>query len=233
MEYEYVIRASDGAVVSCRTERSDDHRDRRDGQETEHTAAESTDERQLAAPAQTQTAPTEPQTAPAESAPASQAASLDAEPQNGITQEDAKERALSDAGVANGDAVFTKDRQDHDDGRSVYEFDFYTDTAKYEYEIDAQTGEICKRSAEWFQTTADQTAPVSTGSYIGADQAKASALSHAGYAESEVVFSKAKLEKDDGRDVYEVEFYVGSMEYEYKIDAYTGSLLEYDAEQNN
>lgn len=47
-----------------------------------------------------------------------------------------------------------------------------------------------------------------------------------------VTFSKAKLENDDGMTVYEVEFFYQGTEYDYKIDASTGSILEYDLDRN-
>ena len=49
-------------------------------------------------------------------------------------------------------------------------------------------------------------------------------------SESEIVFSKAKLENDDGRTVYEIEFYYGKIQYEYIIDAVSGTIIEYDFE---
>ena len=51
-------------------------------------------------------------------------------------------------------------------------------------------------------------------------------------AAAEVSFTKAKLEKDDGLRKYEIEFIKGSTEYEYEIDAATGSVLEYDVERS-
>lgn len=66
--------------------------------------------------------------------------------------------------------------------------------------------------------------------YIGVDKAKSIAVSHAGFSVSDVEFSKAKLEKDDGYVVYEIEFYKNNMEYEYKIDAATGTIKEYEVE---
>ena len=64
------------------------------------------------------------------------------------------------------------------------------------------------------------------------DQAKSIALKHAGLSAAEVSFTKAKLEKDDGLRKYEIEFIKGSTEYEYEIDAATGSVLEYDVERS-
>mgnify|MGYP001146856970 CR=1 FL=1 len=69
--------------------------------------------------------------------------------------------------------------------------------------------------------------------YIGIDRAKTIALEHAGFREDEVRFSKAKLENDDGWTVYEVEFYKDGMEYEYKMEASTGEILEYDMDRDD
>ncbi len=62
--------------------------------------------------------------------------------------------------------------------------------------------------------------------YISVDKAKEAALKHAGLAATAVTFTKAKLDKDDGKVKYEVEFYSGQKEYEYEIDAHTGKVLE-------
>ena len=61
------------------------------------------------------------------------------------------------------------------------------------------------------------------------DRAKSIALGHAGVS---VSFSKAKLDDDDGRGVYETEFYVGNTEYDYEIDAHSGAILEASAEND-
>ncbi|MCD8129107.1 MAG: PepSY domain-containing protein, partial [Oscillospiraceae bacterium] len=37
-----------------------------------------------------------------------------------------------------------------------------------------------------------------------------------------------KLDRDDGVYVYEVEFTVGWLEYEYEIDAASGSILSFE-----
>ena len=72
----------------------------------------------------------------------------------------------------------------------------------------------------------------SSGSYIGVDKAKSIALKHAGKSASSVSFTKAKLDKEDGKVVYEIEFRSGRTEYEYDIDAYSGKILEYDIDRD-
>ena len=37
-----------------------------------------------------------------------------------------------------------------------------------------------------------------------------------------------ELDSDDGRRIYEVDFEVGSKDYEYDIDAYTGKIIKYE-----
>lgn len=76
------------------------------------------------------------------------------------------------------------------------------------------------------------------GQYISEDQAKSIALQNAGLAESDVQFVWAKLEYDDGRAEYDVEFVRdmgnGTMdEYDYEIDALTGEILSMDREAEN
>ena len=72
--------------------------------------------------------------------------------------------------------------------------------------------------------------PAQNNNYISVDQAKNIALGQAGFSASSVNFVKTKLENDDGRTEYEIEFYNGTTEYSYTIDAVTGSVLEYDVE---
>lgn len=64
---------------------------------------------------------------------------------------------------------------------------------------------------------------------ISRSKAKAIALRDAGVSEKEVRFIKAKLERDDGVRIYDIEFYdKNGMEYEYEIHAVTGKILESD-----
>ena len=60
------------------------------------------------------------------------------------------------------------------------------------------------------------------------EKAKAIALKDAGLGSA--TFTKAKLDTDDGVKIYDIEFRSGNMEYDYEIDAKTGTILEMDAE---
>ncbi len=151
-----------------------------------------------------------------------------------VDLEGAKAVALADAGVKAADAVFTESELEWEDGVKVYDIEFYTSEAEYDYEIDASTGAVLDKSMELFEThvpSADLQG--SAGSYIGVDQAKAIAVSNSGFKAEDVIFTKTKLERDKGSVRYEVEFYKDRMEYEYSIDAYTGSILEYESEYDD
>ena len=44
---------------------------------------------------------------------------------------------------------------------------------------------------------------------------------------------KVELDRDDGYTFYEVEFRVGRMEYEYTIDAFSGSVLWFETDYDD
>lgn len=71
--------------------------------------------------------------------------------------------------------------------------------------------------------------------YIGDQAAQEAALAHAGVNAQNVSFVRTKLDFDNGRWEYEVEFYDQGTEYDYSIDAVTGEVLayDYDAEYYN
>lgn len=67
--------------------------------------------------------------------------------------------------------------------------------------------------------------------YIGREEAKTIALSHAGVTESEVTFLRIEQDQDNGRIEYSVDFTADNKEYDYEIDGYTGQILDYDIER--
>ena len=62
------------------------------------------------------------------------------------------------------------------------------------------------------------------------DMAKSITLKDAGLRPSFVTFEKALLKKDDGKIIYEIEFFTSAYEYEYEVDAYTGAILSKDVD---
>lgn len=192
--------------------------------------ADTTRSPEVQAPADTSPAPTDTPKAP-DSQP-----SADATGQ--ITSEDAKNAALTDAGISSSEATFTKEKLDYEDGIAVYELEFYTSTKEYEYEINAATGAVYSKSSETFHGSHAEhnshshngTASEGSSSDIGAENARTLALEHAGLSADSVTYTKTELDMDDGLMVYEIEFYCDGKEYEYKLLASDGSVLEYEVD---
>ena len=63
---------------------------------------------------------------------------------------------------------------------------------------------------------------------LAKEEAVKIALDYAKVEEKDVTFTKVKLDRDDGRLVWEVEFLYGGYEYEFDIDALTGRITDYD-----
>lgn len=67
---------------------------------------------------------------------------------------------------------------------------------------------------------------------IGSDAALDIALKDAGFSKSDVDNTWVELDLDDGRYEYDVKFYRGMTEYEYTIDANSGSIFEKDIDND-
>lgn len=149
-----------------------------------------------------------------------------------IGLEAAKQAALNHAGVSASQATFLEAEYDYDDGRMVYEVEFHVNGTEYEYEIDAQTGDVVKHKSEQNgANTSTGGSSANTSSYIGESAAKAAALKHAGVSESSTTYCNAWLEYDDGRpECYEVEFMANNTRYEYKISLTSATVLESEQE---
>lgn len=146
----------------------------------------------------------------------------------GISAEQAKQIALQHAGLAESDVLFQKIELDREHGRLVYEIEFISNYQEYDYEIDANSGEIVSFDYDIDKQKHRQSP--SSQNIISADQAKQIAFEHRGIKENESSFLKVKLDKDDGRLIYEVKFYIGFTEYEYDIDATNGNIIAYEVD---
>ena len=143
-----------------------------------------------------------------------------------IGSEKAKSIALNHAGVTSSTAKFVKVERDRDDGRLLYEVEFYAGNKEYDYEILASDGTILSYDADIEGYRIPSSTSSSSSGYIGVERAKEIALQHAGLSSSGVNFDKAELDHDDGRAEYEIEFHHNFREYEYTIDAASGTILE-------
>ena len=145
-----------------------------------------------------------------------------------VTEEQARETALSHAGLTADQVTFVRSKLDWDDGRQVYDVEFYTaDYTEYDYEIDAATGEIRSydADAEGYSYQPDTT----PGTAITAEQARAIALAEVpGASEGDIY--EFETDRDDGRLEYEGKIIYNSTEYEFTIDGYSGAIRSWESE---
>ena len=111
-----------------------------------------------------------------------------------------------------------------------YEVELHQGGQEYEYKIQAYTGEVLYSNTQ--PDDDDDSAPAVTGTTdIGTEKAKSIALEAAGVTASQVQNLRVERDYDDGQLEYEIEFYVGSTEYDYVISGVDGTILEQDVEQ--
>ena len=137
----------------------------------------------------------------------------------------AQKIALEHAGVKAADATITKSKLDYEDGRQVYDIEWYAGGAKYDYEIATDTGEIISSAYEEKTMGTD-----SKNITVSEADAKKTALDRVSGATDKDLY-EWKLDYDDGRPEYEGKIIYGGTEYEFTIDAATGSVMEWDAEK--
>ena len=150
-----------------------------------------------------------------------------------ISADKAKKIALGDAKLAEKDVTFAKVELELEDNRLVYDVEFYSGNVEYDYDIDAVSGAIVSadKDIENYVIPAQPSTEAPTkaqASEISVEKAKQIALSHAGVGSAR--FTKAKIDYENGVKVYEIEFKVGNMEYEYDINVVNGAIVSSSAE---
>ena len=150
-----------------------------------------------------------------------------------IGTQKAKTIALNDAKVKSSNARFVTAKLDREDGSIVYDVEFYSGNKEYDYEIDAYTGRILSKDTDIEYVAPKAVTKKQQGANIGIVKAKNIALNDAKVKAANARFVTAKLDTEDGRVVYDVEFYVGNKEYDYEIDAKTGEILKKDTDIEN
>nr|WP_253291076.1 PepSY domain-containing protein [Pseudoflavonifractor sp. MSJ-37] len=166
--------------------------------------------------AQTDTTASGTAGAPAQTAPSTSSGAVD--------EAKAQEIALAHAGIEAADATITKSKLDHDDGRQVYEIEWYANGAKYDYEVDAATGEILNSAYE-----AKTVVGTGNSATVSETTAKQTALARVSGATASDIY-EWKLDYDDGRPEYEGKIIYGGTEHEFTIDATSGTVTEWEAE---
>lgn len=162
-----------------------------------------------------------------------------------IGKDAAKTAAFSDAGVTEDEITRLKVSKDHDDGRSIYEVDFTVASTgdEYDYEISAEDGRILQVDQEMgkgsVSTTQNRTQSqeqtqnqgTATQSHpaISEEKAKNLALERVPGATAQNL--RMQLEFDDGIQKYEGDIVYDGKEYDFEIDANTGTFLEWSEER--
>ena len=163
-----------------------------------------------------------------------------------ISESKAKSIAFDKAGVKEKDASRLEVDLDYDSDqkRWEYEVDFYVDRVEYEVDIDAKSGTVLlfkkddntvSKSTTSSKATTATTTTSSGSKLISKEQAKELALEKAGVKVSEISRYRIKTDYDDDRNrwEYEIDFYVGKVEYDVTVDAVKGIILEYEREDED
>ena len=144
-----------------------------------------------------------------------------------IDEAAAKQIALDHAGVSEGDTAFLMSKADYDDGVAVYDVEFYvaSTNSEYDYEIDAATGEI--RSYDYDAENYSGTQSTTGETKAEAEIRQIALAKVPGATDKDIQLT---LDRDDGKLRYEGKIIYDGTEYEFEIDAYSGAILEWDAE---
>ena len=200
-KYEYAVDALTGSIIEAKREGGDDRK-----------------ESSASSAASSSQASSESSTPKTESSQASGTTGL-------ITEEEAASIAKEHAQVT--DCTMLPVKLDRDDGRQVYDVEFFTaDGKEYDYEIDAATGEVLS-----YDYDAERQAAAASGTAsITEAEAKALVLAQVPGA-AEENFLEFKTDYDDGRLEYEGELFYDGMKYEFTVDGYSGTIREWESEK--
>lgn len=153
-----------------------------------------------------------------------------------IGEERAMEIAFAHADADRSEVTGLSIGFEQDNGMLVYDMEFRYSGYEYEYEINAVSGEIEdveKDFDSYYDNNGnpiDYTTDASMADYISKEDAKAAALNHAGLSEGEIMGYEIELDNENGVVYYEIEFRSGEYDYEYKIDATSGSVILHEKE---
>ena len=161
-------------------------------------------------------------------------------PTNIISKEEAKKIAFEHARVTENDITKLKVTKDTEDGVLVYEVEFNVGTKEYDYEIHAQNGNIIsfdvdynedKNSNTITSNESNENIPsneVAPSNMISKEEAKKIALAKVpGATDSHI---RIHLEREDGKYVYEGTLQYENKEYDFEIDAQSGTVNEWEVE---
>ena len=165
-----------------------------------------------------------------------------------ITIDDAKNMALEAAGYKEEDVIFKQVNKDLDDGRRIFEVDFFVPgEVKFEFDLDAETGMILDEDQDLWEPEDDlEYAPLIADAKKSAEekvkeaaaageitdaQAQEIALKDAGLKADEVTVTKCVKEMDDGVLKFDVEMRTADgTEYSFDIRVSDGTIIDRDVD---
>ena len=148
--------------------------------------------------------------------------------------------ALEHAGVT--ECYMHRVELDTEDGREVYEIEFFSGNTEYDYTVARDTGEILsydqdiegwglgqgngqgngRQNGQGNSTSSTAAGPITL------EEAVQLVLDRVPGASSEDV--RIQLEEEDGRQVYEGEVICNRAEHEFEIDAATGDFIQWSVD---
>ena len=145
-----------------------------------------------------------------------------------ISMDTAKSIAMNDAGLSGKAFSYSAAKLDWENGRQVYEVDFFVNGIEYEYEILASDGSILKKKqdAEWGKNSGNPGG--SAAGQLTMDQARQKVAERIAGVDPANVYIKEDY--DDGRLKYEGEVYHNQRKYEFELDAATGAFTDWEEE---
>ncbi|HIS39091.1 MAG TPA: PepSY domain-containing protein [Candidatus Onthousia faecavium] len=131
--------------------------------------------------------------------------------------------------------------------KGIYEVEVYYHNDDYEYKIDAKSategGRIIYTDFKYFtnsiidnnnsntnESTNNENASNSNTTTITMDEARDIALNHASTNINSITHLRTERDYENNTLVYEVDFIYNNYEYDYKIDAATGTIISYDVD---
>ena len=150
-----------------------------------------------------------------------------------ISEDDAKNIALKDAGVEESAITFINIHTDYENSKEIYDIEFMVNEKEYDYEIDALSGEIISKDFEIDNRESIDSASQGNTNGISSEEALEIALKDCGLTKDQINIKENHTEIEYGIEVHKIEFISGQIEYEYEIRVSDGSILEKDQDNVN
>ena len=144
-----------------------------------------------------------------------------------MSMQEVRAIALADSGIDEEAAELL--RCELETPENIYEIDFYYDGKEYDYRIDAVDGTVLSRSEE-DAAPGYMTSSTASEEELDKDEALVAALDYVGLTAEDITGLRVDRDSEDGRYVYELQFFSGGSEFELEIDGRTGEVLSYERE---